>query len=156
MNESLMLIPDTIARAACAAERERCVSQLVALANQMHAEAQGHTWVDPETAQGNDLAAMCVQFAMERAIIALREVRGFANQARATRIHRARSVQPAENERLREALHAVEWTKPPYPVVAVAFCPWCGTTEADGHRLDCMRQAALEPPQQRAAEGGES
>jgi len=103
VNESLMLIPDTIARAACAAERERCVSQLVALANQMHAEAQGHTWVDPETAQGNDLAAMCVQFAMERAIIALREVRGFANQARATRIHRARSVQPAENERLREA-----------------------------------------------------
>ena len=56
-----------------------------------------------------------------------------------------RSPLKAKVERLREALNHVEWTHPPYPAVCVPFCPWCGTAEADGHRADCMRQAALEP-----------
>jgi len=51
----------------------------------------------------------------------------------------------AEVERLWEALAHIEWASPPSPAVCVPFCPWCGTTEADGHRADCMRQAALEP-----------
>ena len=51
----------------------------------------------------------------------------------------------AENARLRGALNHVEWACTPSPAVCVPFCPWCGTTEADGHRADCMRQAALEP-----------
>lgn len=51
----------------------------------------------------------------------------------------------AEVARLREALNRVEWTAPPFPAVCMPFCPWCGTTEEEGHRFDCMRQAALEP-----------
>ena len=50
-----------------------------------------------------------------------------------------------EVERLREALNHIEWAAPPSPAVCVPFCPWCGTIEEEGHRFDCMRQAALEP-----------
>ena len=56
-----------------------------------------------------------------------------------------RKTAEAENVRLREAINHVEWTSPPYPAVTVPFCPWCGTTEADGHRMDCMRPDAPEP-----------
>jgi len=51
----------------------------------------------------------------------------------------------AENARLRGALNHVEWACTPSPAVCVPFCPWCGTIEEEGHRFDCMRQAALEP-----------
>ena len=51
----------------------------------------------------------------------------------------------AEVNRLREALNHVEWAETPYLSADVAFCPWCGTTDEEGHRFDCMRQAALEP-----------
>ena len=51
----------------------------------------------------------------------------------------------AEVACLREALQHVEWTSTPYLDASEVFCPWCGTTEEEGHRFDCMRQAALEP-----------
>lgn len=51
----------------------------------------------------------------------------------------------AEVARLREALNHVEWASTPYLDASEVFCPWCGTTEEEGHRFDCMRQAALEP-----------
>lgn len=66
----------------------------------------------------------------------------------ALRVERVKSAEhvadlEVEVARLREALDHIEWTAPPSPAVCVPFCPWCGTTEADGHRFDCMRQAAL-------------
>jgi len=51
----------------------------------------------------------------------------------------------AEVAHLQRVINHVEWTSPPFPAVCVPFCPWCGTTEAHGHRADCVRQAALEP-----------
>jgi len=51
----------------------------------------------------------------------------------------------AEVAHLQRVINHVEWTSPPSPAVCVPFCPWCGRHEVDGHRADCMRQAALEP-----------
>ena len=51
----------------------------------------------------------------------------------------------AEGARLQRVINHIEWAAPPSPAVCVPFCPWCGTIEEEGHRFDCMRQAALEP-----------
>jgi len=71
----------------------------------------------------------------------------WATQQREGVIHQVklRKAAEAKNERLRAALNHVEWAETPYLSADVAFCPWCGTTDEEGHRVDCMRQAALEP-----------
>lgn len=48
----------------------------------------------------------------------------------------------AENERLREALEAVEWADP-YCEERFSFCPWCHRSFGIGHAPDCQRQLAL-------------
>jgi len=63
-----------------------------------------------------------------------------------------RKAAEVEIARLQRVIDHVEWTHPPYPAWTVAFCPWCGTTEADGHRFDCMRQAA---PERQKGDGNE-
>ena len=50
----------------------------------------------------------------------------------------------AEVVRLREALEAVEWAESPFLDASEPFCPWCHCV-TEGHKPDCMRQAALEP-----------
>lgn len=58
----------------------------------------------------------------------------------------------AENERLREALKAVEWI---WDDISDGYCPWCngrfnqewgydGQPLPLGHREDCLRRRALE------------
>ena len=44
-----------------------------------------------------------------------------------------------ENEKLREALEAVEWEG------NERHCPWCWGYQHNGHKPDCARQAALNP-----------
>lgn len=55
-----------------AEERQKCVSELIALTNQIYQEYQGHTWVDKASAQDNDNSSTSVQFALRRAIDAIR------------------------------------------------------------------------------------
>jgi len=39
------------------------------------------------------------------------------------------------------ALEAVEWVQD--PIGSVAYCPWCDNIEPQGHKPDCVRQAAI-------------
>jgi len=52
-----------------------------------------------------------------------------------------------ENATLRAALEQVEWVdgwdKEGHPVT---YCPWCNNVKGFGHKPDCVRQAALNPP----------
>jgi len=55
----------------------------------------------------------------------------------------------ADNAKLRGALEMVQW------VGAHCACPWCKNREEEGHRPDCVRQAALSPPSAEAQEESE-
>ena len=48
----------------------------------------------------------------------------------------------AENDRLREALEAVEWVNDGGTECWID-CPWCGGWVSKGHASNCQRQAAL-------------
>ena len=50
----------------------------------------------------------------------------------------------AENERLQDALKAVEWVRDEDLPEYDEWCPWCGNYRRYGHVSNCPRQAALE------------
>ncbi len=60
----------------------------------------------------------------------------------------------AENERLKDALGAVEWVWRTNS--GKNYCPWCFRLEKDNHTLSCARQAALAPKEREESEKGEA